>query len=331
MYNMQIIRDFNNILNSFNIGANCINYKKVDNYFFYDVKLHHHTKVKDIQKYSDEISLALKTPCKPRVKVLHSEGIVRLEFVSLRHFNLNLFDYFTNDNIPEGKINCLLGQTIDGHHMWIDLAANPHMIIAGTTGSGKSTLLHNIIANLFNYNKVQLFLMDPKNIEFSEYEKIPYNVNVSYTYNESLFVLDSLLEMMDQRYEMIRSGFPVDNFPYVVLIIDELADLILQDHEEIFYNKLCRLSQKCRAARIHLILSTQRPSVNIIKGDIKANFPARIACRTTSYIDSRVILDAVGAENLLGKGDALIRDNSRFLERFQIAYTNSIEVCNYFG
>jgi DNA segregation ATPase FtsK/SpoIIIE, S-DNA-T family len=329
---MDTIQTFNTILNSFNIKASCVDYQKVDNYFFYDLKLNPNAKVKDIQRYSDEISLALKTPCKPGVKVLHQQGVVRLEFATPRTTPLNLFDYFTNQNVPEGNLPCLLGQTVDGRRMWMDLAQNPHMIIAGTTGSGKSTLLHNIIANLFNYNKVQLYLADPKNIEFAEYdEKIKCNLNVSYTYEETLFVLNSLLELMEQRYSLLRSGVPASSFPYVVLMIDEFADLIMQDREDEFYTKLCRLAQKCRAAKICIILSTQRPSVNIINGTIKANFPVRISCRVASHVDSKVILDAVGAENLLGKGDALVKDNFRFLERFQVAYTNATEVCKYFG
>jgi S-DNA-T family DNA segregation ATPase FtsK/SpoIIIE len=117
----------------------------------------------------------------------------------------------------------------------------------------------------------------------------------------------------------------------MVVIIDEFADLIMQDKEDQFYVALCRLAQKCRAARIHIILATQRPSVNIINGSIKANFPARIACKVASHVDSKVILDTSGAENLLGKGDALIRDNFRHLERFQVAYTTAQEVCSYFG
>lgn len=328
---MENIHYFNSILQSFNINASCINYQQIDNYFYYDLSLNHNTRVKEIEKFSNELSLALRTPCKPNIKVLHQHGVVRLEFATPRSDRLNLLDYFTNDDVPEGDVICLLGQSIDGRPVWMDLAKNPHLIISGTTGSGKSTLLHNIIANLFNYNKVKLFLIDPKNIEFSNYDGNIDNTHVSYTYAETIWILDSLLEVMEERYEMMRNGYDSESFPYIVLMIDEFGDLIMQDQNRQFYKKLCKLAQKCRAARISIILSTQRPSASIIDGNIKANFPARIACRTTSQIDSKIILDANGAENLLGKGDALIKDAYRHLERFQIAYTDSREICNYFG
>jgi DNA segregation ATPase FtsK/SpoIIIE, S-DNA-T family len=329
---MEKIDSFNKTLQAFKIKATCVEYKVVDNYFYYDVKLSPSTKVKDLTKYLDEISLSLKTPCKPSVKILHKEGVIRLEFAQPRTSTLNLFDFFTNSNLPKGELLCLLGQTVDGRKMWMDLAQNPHMIVSGTTGSGKSCLLHNIIANIFNYGSAQLFLMDPKNIEFSEYDKrIKNKVSVSYSYEESLFMLDNLLEIMESRYSLLRRGKQATDFPYIVLIIDEFADLIMQDTGDQFYEKLCRLAQKCRAARIHIILATQRPSVNIINGTIKANFPARIACRVASQVDSKVILDTGGAENLLGQGDALIRDNFRQLERFQVAYTTPTEICNYYS
>lgn len=325
------IQNFNNILQSFNIKARCIDHKLIDNYFFYDLKLNPNAKVKDIYKYSDEISLALKTPCKPGIKVLHEKGVVRLEFASPRTKSLNLFDYFSNRGVPKGELSCLLGQTLDGQKMWMDLAQNPHMIVSGTTGSGKSTLLHNVIANLLNYHNVDLFLVDPKNIEFLAYDnKIP-SIKVSYSYDEAMLMLNSIFKLMEDRYELLRAGVDVKTFKNTVIIIDEFADLIMQDKEDQFYNILCRLAQKCRAARINIILATQRPSVNIINGVIKANFPARIACRVASHVDSKVILDASGAENLLGRGDALVRDNFRFLERFQIAYTNAEEIVKYFG
>lgn len=328
---METIQNFNNILQSFKIKAQCISHQKVDNYFFYDLKLQPNAKVKDIQKYSDEISLALKTPCKPGVKVLHEQGVVRLEFASPRVKTLQLFDYFTNKSVPKGELMCLLGQTLDGKRMWMDLAQNPHMIVSGTTGSGKSTLLHNIIANLVNYHDVDLFLVDPKNIEFINYSTRIKSIQVSYSYDEAMLMLNSTLKLMEHRYELLRSGYDVNSLKHIVIIIDEFADLILQDKDDQFYLALCKLSQKCRAAKINIILSTQRPSVNIINGTIKANFPARIACRVASHVDSKVILDASGAENLLGNGDALVRDNFRFLERFQVAYTNAEEICSYFG
>lgn len=328
---MQTIQQFNKILQSFNIGANCINSKLVDNYFFYDVTLNPHTRVKDIHKFSDEISLALKTPCRPSIKILHDQGLVRLEFISPREHPLMLLDYFTNEQVPHGDVICLLGQAVDGQRLWMDLAQNPHMIVAGTTGSGKSTLLHNLVANIHNYNDCILCLVDPKKIEFHEYDGHLRNTKVFYSYDETIDILDSLLELMESRYSQMRAGSFPEEFPYVVVIIDEFADLIMQDRENMFFDKLCRLAQKSRAARICIVLATQRPSVNIINGVIKANFPARLACRVASHVDSKVILDVTGAENLLGKGDALIRDNFRFLERFQVAYITAPEVCQYYG
>jgi S-DNA-T family DNA segregation ATPase FtsK/SpoIIIE len=322
--------NFDSILNSFGIKAECVNFEQVDNYFFYDLKLHSSTKVNTIKKYLDEISLALKSPCKPSVKVMHNEGLVRLEFAGPRTSELSFFNYMSNKDIPNGAINCLLGQTVDGQKMWMDLTKNPHMIIAGTTGSGKSTLLHTIIANLFQYNDVELYLADPKQIEFSKYEAT-CNIPVCYTYADTIQLLKNLLQTMESRYDLIRVGKPVSEMKHIVVIIDEFADLIMQDKDNEFMTLICRLAQKCRAARIHIILTTQRPSTNIINGTIKANFPARIACRVASHIDSKVVLDATGAENLLGKGDALIRDGFRYLERFQVAYTTAEEVCKYFG
>lgn len=327
---MESIKDFNYILKSFNIKATCVNHGRLDNYFYYDLHLNPNAKVRDIQKYGDEISLALKTPGKPSMKVLHSEGVVRLEFASPRTNVLKLFDYFTNKDIPKGEINCLLGQTVDGQRMWMDLAQNPHMLVSGTTGSGKSVLLHNIVANLHNYNNVDLYLVDPKRIEFSSYANLN-RTNVRYSYEETVALLHGLLELMESRYERLRSGEKASSIRPIVVIIDEFADLIMQDKNDVFYTALCRLAQKCRAAKMHIILATQRPSVNVINGVIKANFPARIACRVASHIDSKVILDSSGAENLLGKGDALVRDNFRQLERFQIAYTDANEVCSTFG
>ncbi len=321
----QII-NFNTILSSYKIGAVCTNYKRIDNYFFYDLKLVNNGTIKNLIKYVPEITLSLKAPALPIIKTLHSKGLIRLEFAENRSKRLDLLDYFSNENIPKYQLPCLLGQGMDGSKVWMDLAQNPHLLIAGTTGSGKSGLMHNIIANLFNYNNVNLFLMDPKNIEFSLYKDLP-NTTVAHTYQECLLMLENIYQLMNIRYENIRAG--KNNMKYVILMIDEFADLIMQDKDNVFYTLLCQLVQKCRAAKINIVLATQRPSVDVINGTIKANFPARIACRVSSHIDSRVILDSKGAENLLGKGDGLLKDHTRNLERLQIAYITPEEVYEY--
>jgi DNA segregation ATPase FtsK/SpoIIIE, S-DNA-T family len=326
-----LIENLNSILKIFKIKASCVNYQCNNNYFYYDLLLNSNTRVKDIHKFINEITLKLRSDALPIIKVMHSLGVVRLEFINKNKNILNLFDYFTNDNLPCGNLICLLGKSVDGNPVWMNLEDNPHMIVAGTTGSGKSVLLHNIIANLLNYNDVEINLIDPKQIEFCYYENKIKNIKVLSTYKDALIYFSSLIDKMNQRYTLIRNGYSVKNMKPIITIFDEFADLMAEDNNNILHNMLCSLSQKCRAARMYLILSTQRPSVNIINGVIKANFPARIACRVTNHFDSKVILDSIGAENLQGRGDALLKDNSRSLDRFQIAYTSAKEVCKYFG
>lgn len=321
---MDAIKNFNTILNNFKLNAQCVNYHRNDNYFHYDLQLNSNIRIKDIQKISDEIALALKAPCKPSFKILHQEGIVRLEFAKNSDSSLNLISMLENSPLIKGELPCLLGRQSDGQNMWMDLSNNPHMIISGTTGSGKSTLLHNIIGNLLRIKNIDISLIDPKRIEFAAYNKFN-NITVNYSYNSALATIESTLELMEFRYELLNINDDGSNLTPLVLIIDEFSDLILQDENSKFYNALCKLAQKCRAAKIYLILSTQRPTANIINGNIKANFPARIACKVSSHVDSKVILDAVGAENLIGKGDALVRDNSRYLDRFQVAYASAAE------
>ena len=323
------IQNFNKILESFNIKAQCVNYVNNSNYSFYDIKLDPKTKVSSLEKYNNEISLALKANNRSTIKILYDRGIVRFEFCSDNSKKLQLFELFNNKR-AKGAVSCLLGETTDKSQVWMDLAQNPHMIVSGTTGSGKSTLLHNIIANIFHYNECSLYLIDPKSVEFQIYESYD-GVTFDTSFRGSISILDQLLSLMEYRYSIIKSSISLNHIPYTILIIDEFSDLIIQDKGNEFYSKLCLLSQKCRAARISIILSTQRPSANIINGTIKANFPARIACKVASHVDSKVVIDAVGAEKLNGFGDALLRDNTRYLERFQIAYTTPEEVNERFN
>ncbi len=322
---MEQIQKFNSILKSFKINATCVDFKSSNNYFFYDLKLGESTRVKSIEKVQDEIALYLQAPSRPSIKVLHKEGIVRLEFIDPSNGAVDLLQAFNQYPKPFYQIPCLLGFKVNGEPLWMDLSQNPHTIVAGTTGSGKTTLLHNIIANVLYYNSGNLHLVDPKNIEFSIYHQRYDSIKVYYDYNSVTNLLSKCIEIMNYRFSMLKRGFSIDDFNSEIIIIDEFADLIMQDTTMEFYNSLCMLAQKCRAAKIYLIISTQRPSVNIINGMIKANFPARISCRVSSKTDSKIVLDSIGAESLVGKGDALIKDNFRNLERFQTAYISPKE------
>jgi len=328
---MQIekVNEINSIFKSYKILAHCTDYNEINNYYYYDIRLEPRARIKDIEKFSSEIGLALKSYAKPSINLLSELGILRLEFFRNFQQNINLFQYF-DQYIPPGELSCLLGEGIQGNKVWVDLAKAPHMLVAGTTGSGKSTILHSIIANLLLYHNAKICIMDPKNMEFSQYaECIKKDMYVMSTYNSCLLMLDKLCSIMESRYELLRQK----NNSYLqpmVIIIDEFSDLILQDKDNEFYTKLCKLSQKCRAAKMHIILATQRPSVDVISGVIKANFPVRISCKVASGIDSKVVLDTVGAERLFGKGDSFLKNNVGKLERFQAAFTSSEEICNFF-
>jgi S-DNA-T family DNA segregation ATPase FtsK/SpoIIIE len=322
-------QEFNLILQSFGIKAKCVNFVTNSNYSYYDLILEPKTKMSAIERFNDEISLAIKANNKATIKPLYDKGIIRFEFCSDNSKKLLLFDLLNNKRV-KGYVSCLLGESTDKSKIWMDLAQNPHMIVSGSTGSGKSTLLHNIIANIFHYNECNLYLIDPKAVEFQIYENYK-GIKFDTSYKGAICILDQLLSIMEYRYSIIKNSATLDYMPYSVLIIDEFSDLIMQDKGNEFYNKLCLLSQKCRAARISIILSTQRPSANIINGTIKANFPARIACKVASHVDSKVVIDAVGAEKLNGYGDALLRDNTRYMERFQIAYTTPEEIHKNLG
>lgn len=328
---MDNIENINSILKAFKISAECKNFMDFKNACFYDLELKPGTRLTQLEKYASEISLALKATSKPRFEILSDQGIVRCEFIKKRNGEISLFKLGRQVLRPEGNLTCLLGETLLGDPVWMDLTKNPHLLIAGTTGSGKSTALHAIIANMLLYPNTQLYLIDPKNIEFFKYQSFK-RVEVVFNYDDSVALLESLCNEMDVRYENIRKdNVDLKNLKYIVLVIDEFADISLQDKNGIFYNLLCRLAQKSRAAGIHIVCATQRPSVNIINGAIKANFPARMAFKVATGVDSRVILDSSGAEGLLGAGDAIINSSQFNMVRFQAANITADQVCKHLG
>lgn len=224
------------------------------------------------------------------------------------------------------KLAFVLGKDIAGQPKWGDLAKMPHMLIAGSTNSGKSVCLNSIIASILvrsGPEEVRFSLIDPKRVELTLYKGIPHLMHdVVVEPKQAVIALRRAIEEMDRRYRLfatrgvrniasynskLREGERA--MPYIVIVIDELADLMMTAAAE-FEKLICRLAQLARATGIHLIVATQRPSVNVITGVIKANIPARVAFAVASQVDSRTILDAVGAERLIGSGDMLYDSNN---------------------
>ena len=249
-----------------------------------------------------------------------------------------------------------IGKTISNETFIVDLTKMPHLLMAGATGQGKSVGINAILTSIL-YKKhpaeVKFVLVDPKKIELSIYNKIerhylaklPDSEEAIITDNKKVInTLNSLCIEMDNRYELLKNAAcrniveynkkfkdrklnPNDGhqfLPYIVLVVDEFADLIMTTGKEV-ETPIARLAQLARAIGIHLIIATQRPSVNVITGVIKANFPARIAFRVTSKIDSRTILDGSGADQLIGRGDMLFTQGNELI-RIQCAFVDTPEI-----
>ena len=238
------------------------------------------------------------------------------------------------------KIPLALGADIRNELAVIDLDSMPHLLVAGATGTGKSAAINTIITGLlmkFNPDELKLILVDPKMVEMALYNDMPFLLTPVITdMDKVIHALDWAIHEMSQRYKLFKESKvkKLEEFnqksayklPNIIIIIDEMADLMLTKKGEI-EQKIVRLAQLARATGIHLILATQRPSVNVITGLIKANIPARISLAVTSGIDSRVIIDQQGAETLIGKGDMLVKtpDNSK-IRRLQGAYVETDEI-----
>lgn len=242
----------------------------------------------------------------------------------------------------KARLAVALGRDYGGNDVVIDLAALPHLLIAGTTGSGKSMILNDIILSLaqkYSPDYVRVLLVDPKFVEFSRYSGLPHALTKESIVQTSdgIAALDYLIEEMENRYVCFReqgvanideyNKKATDKLPYLVLIIDEIADYMLLENKRLFEIKLNRLAQKSRASGIHLVLATQRPDVSVVTGTVKANIPSRIALKTVSRIDSMVVLNQKGAEELLGSGDMLFWDCSSIQpKRLQGAYVSGEEI-----
>ncbi len=241
------------------------------------------------------------------------------------------------------KLQVALGKDIEGQTQYLDISKAPHVLVAGATGSGKSVFINGLITNLLlnsTPDEVKFLLIDPKKVELTPYNGIPHLLSPVITDPEKAAVaLNRLVYEMEERYDLFAetktrniesyNKIEKDNkLPYIVTIIDELADLMMVSGTEVEIS-ISRIAQKARAAGIHLILATQRPSTDVITGLIKSNIPTRISFLVSSAIDSRTILDASGAEKLLGNGDMLYSSNgSPNLQRIQGAYLSDEEIAS---
>ncbi len=283
-------------------------------------------KVQSILTREKDMALALKTPYLRIEAPVPGEALVGLEVPSPSPSKVHLREVMEtpifNKILAKGGLPIALGQDTGGSPVVLDLALLPHMLIAGATGSGKSVCINSIVASFLltkTPEQLRILMVDPKRVELTPFNGIPHLIGpVIVDAEEVNTALRGLIREMLGRYKLMEEvgvrnieGYnkrTKDKMPFLVLIVDELADLMMVGGFEVEQN-LVRLAQLGRATGIHLVLATQRPSVNVVTGLLKANIPARAAFAVASQVDSRVILDAVGAEKLLGKGDMLLLHN----------------------
>lgn len=308
-------------LQSFNVKASIVNACHGPAVTRYELEPAAGVKVSKIVNLADDISLKLAAPSVRIEAPIPGKAAIGIEVPNKELSGVQLREVLESELFltAKSKLTVGLGMDIGGQAIFADLAKMPHLLVAGATGSGKSVCINTIITSVLfkaKPDEVKFILIDPKMVELSNYNGIPHlMVPVVTDAKKAASVLNWAVQEMEKRYakfashgvrdmERYNRSVETDKMPAVVIIIDELADLMMVAPSDV-ENAICRLAQKARAAGIHLILATQRPSVDVITGIIKANIPSRISFSVSSQIDSRTILDMGGAEKLLGKGDML--------------------------
>jgi S-DNA-T family DNA segregation ATPase FtsK/SpoIIIE len=309
----------------------------------YELQLAPGTKVSRVSALRDDLAYALATTEIRILAPIPGKQAVGVE-VPNRSPNLVSLGDLVDEPATGSPLTVWLGKDISGHTVIADLARMPHLLIAGTTGSGKSGCINSMLCSILlraTPDEVRMILIDPKKVELNHYETIPHLLTPVVTnMKNAAAVLQNVVRQMEERYELmglhkarnlpemnrvrLRDGKPP--LPYMLVVIDELADLMMVSPAEV-EDAIIRLAQKSRAVGIHLLLATQRPSVDVITGMIKANVPSRIAFAVSSQTDSRVILDTAGAEALLGSGDMLYKPlGTSRLQRVQGGYISEEEI-----
>lgn len=320
----------------------------------FEVKPAPGVKVSKIANLSNDIAMALSAVAVRIQAPIPGKDSVGIEIPNEIRELVSLKELFASDSFVRSKdpLTLAIGKDISGIPFSADLAKMPHLLVAGATGQGKSVFINSVLMSLLfktTPDSLQLLLIDPKRIELAVYADLPHLVHPVVTdMSQAKNALDWAVHEMDRRYEaMSRMGVrnvvsyntklkqmgedkpenlaDLQPIPYLVIIIDELADLMLTAAKEVEIS-IVRLAQLARAAGIHLILATQRPSVDVVTGLIKANFPCRISFQVTGKHDSRTILDTVGAEHLLGKGDMLFKPGGGRITRMHGAFVSDDDV-----
>jgi len=309
----------------------------------YELQLAPGTKVSRVSALRDDLAYALATTEIRILAPIPGKQAVGVE-VPNRSPNLVSLGDLVDEPAVGSPLTVWLGKDISGHTVVADLARMPHLLIAGTTGSGKSGCINSMLCSILlraTPDEVRMILIDPKKVELNHYETIPHLLTPVVTnMKNAAAVLANIVREMESRYELMglhkARNLPEMNrvrlrdgkapLPYMLVVIDELADLMMVSPAEV-EDAIIRLAQKSRAVGIHLLLATQRPSVDVITGMIKANVPSRIAFAVSSQTDSRVILDTAGAEALLGSGDMLYKPlGTSRLQRVQGGYISEEEI-----
>jgi len=300
-------------------------------------------KINRVVALSDDLALSIKAQS-VRAFPLPDKAAIGIEVPNKNREMVYIREIISSENFQKSysKLTLALGKDIFGNTVVADLLKMPHLLVAGATGSGKSVSINSMVMSVLYKaapTEVKMLMIDPKLLELSSYENIPHLISPVITApKEAAEALRKMVFEMERRYRLLaeKGVRNIDTFnrmvpdeellPYIVIFIDELADLMFASANEV-EDSIARLAQMARASGIHLILATQRPSVDVITGVIKANFPARIAFQVTSRIDSRTIIDSQGAEQLLGKGDMLLMlPGKRRIERVHGAMVTEEEV-----
>lgn len=318
------------VLQQFNIDARIVNTIVGPSVTRYEMELGPGVKVQKITALTKQFAYQCAAESIRILAPIPGKAAVGIELPNADRSMISLADIPTEAH----PLSVGVGVDVEGRPVTANLGKMPHLLVAGTTGSGKSSFINSMLVTLLEADpeQVNLLLIDPKQVELTPYNGVAHLIRPVVTeVDESIEALENLVQEMEDRYAAmqeagVRHVEQLDGYPYIVAVVDELADLIMQAKTTV-EPLIVRLLQKARAAGIHLVLATQRPSVDVVTGLIKTNAPSRLSFSTASLIDSRVILDEAGAEQLLGMGDGLFKPiGCRAAIRIQGAYVSDGEI-----